>query len=120
MQRSPPDPSGAHAFREDPIMIRHFPAVAAVLLVLAPWSQACAQVKLDIAKITCNQFTLFKITDPQKIAIWLSGYYNAKKNNTVIDTQQFAANTEKLKGYCIMKPDITVIEAVEAVFKVSQ
>ena len=99
-------------------MIRYSRAAAA-LLALAPWIPAGAQVKLDIAKITCNQFTLFKITDPQKIAIWLSGYYNAKRNNTVIDTQQFAANTEKLKGYCIMKPDITVIEAVEAVFKVS-
>src|SRR5215468_4403489 len=59
-----------------------------LLVALLSAGSAQAQVSLDISKITCDQFTLFKVTDPRNIAIWISGYYNGKRNNTVIDTQQ--------------------------------
>jgi hypothetical protein len=42
---------------------------------------APAQVSTDLAKITCNEFILFKVTDPTNIALWLSGRYSAKRNN---------------------------------------
>jgi hypothetical protein len=90
--------------------------VAALLLAALGGSGARAQVTVDVAKITCDQLTLYKITDPQNIALWLSGYYNAKRNNTVVDTQQLAANTQKIKQYCMLKPDSTVMQAVESVF----
>jgi hypothetical protein len=90
--------------------------VAALLLAALGGFGARAQVTVDVAKITCDQLTLYKITDPQNIALWLSGYYNAKRNNTVVDTQQLAANTQKIKQYCMLKPDSTVMQAVESVF----
>jgi acid stress chaperone HdeB len=90
--------------------------VAALLLAMLGGAGARAQVTVDVAKITCDQLTLYKITDPQNIALWLSGYYNAKRNNTVVDTQQLAANTQKIKQYCMLKPDSTVMQAVESVF----
>lgn len=90
--------------------------LAALLLAMLGGSGARAQVTVDVAKITCDQLTLYKITDPQNIALWLSGYYNAKRNNTVVDTQQLAANTQKIKQYCMLKPNETVMQAVELVF----
>ena len=56
---------------------------------------------LDVAKITCEQFTGYKITNPQNIAMWLSGYYNGKRGNTILDAQGLNANVKKLEGYCI-------------------
>jgi hypothetical protein len=97
-------------------MMRSKLALATVMLALAPWSGANSQVMVDVAKITCDQLTLYKITDPQNIALWLSGYYHAKRNDTVVDTQQLAANTKKIKDYCMLKPDATVMQAVETVF----
>ncbi len=47
---------------------------------------AHAQVTIDVSKITCEQYILYSVADPKDIAMWLSGYYNAKRNNTVIDT----------------------------------
>ena len=29
-----------------------------------------AQVLIDVSKITCEQFILWKVTDPDKIALW--------------------------------------------------
>jgi hypothetical protein len=50
---------------------------------------------------------------PQNIAIWLNGYYNGKRGNTVLDTQGLNANAKKLEEYCIRNPQMMVITAVE-------
>jgi len=88
---------------------------AALILVLAPCSIARAQVTIDVAKITCDQYVLFKVTDPRNIAIWLSGYYHGKRNDTVLDTQQLTAYADKVKSFCLQKPQATVMQAVESV-----
>src|SRR5689334_393038 len=89
--------------------------IATTLLGLSPWSGAGAQVTVDVAKITCDQFTLYKITDPQNIAIWISGYYHGKRNTTTVDTQQLSGILQKVKDYCNLKPQDTVMHAVETV-----
>ena len=71
---------------------------------------------IDVAKITCDQFTAYRITDPRNIAIWLSGYYNGKRDNMIIDTQVFNENYTKLRDFCIRNPQLTVIQAVERLF----
>jgi acid stress chaperone HdeB len=97
-------------------MTRFKLVVAAFVLALAPSLPAQAQVTLDVTKITCEQFTLYKITDPRNIAIWLSGYYHGKRDSTTVDTQQLTANVKKITDYCIMKPQETVWNAVETIF----
>ena len=97
-------------------MMRFKLVAAACVLVLAPCLPARSQVTLDVTKITCEQFTLYKITDPKNIAIWLSGYYHGKRDSTTVDTQQLAANLKKITDYCIMKPQETVWHAVETTF----
>ena len=58
-----------------------------VMAVVVAGPAAQAQVSVDMAKITCQQFVSFKIADPKLIAIWLSGYHNGKRANTLIDPQ---------------------------------
>jgi acid stress chaperone HdeB len=79
-------------------------------------SAAQAQVTIDVAKITCEQFRNYTITDPNNIALWLSGYYNGKRNNTVIKVETFKENVEKVKDYCITHPSVTVMQVVEMLF----
>ena len=71
---------------------------------------------LDLAKVTCDQWSGYKITNPQNIALWLSGYYHGKRGNTVLDTQGLTANTQKLRDFCITNPQFPVMEAAEKVF----
>jgi hypothetical protein len=91
--------------------------MTAMLLTLATWSGAGAQVTIDVAKITCDQFTLYKVTDPQNIAIWLSGYYHGQHNDTAVDTQELAAYLQKVKDYCNLNPQVRVMQAVESMLK---
>jgi len=74
---------------------------------------AHAQVMLDVSKVTCDQWAGYKITNPQNIALWMSGYYNGKRGNTSLDTQGLAADIAKLRDLCITNPQLPVMQAVE-------
>jgi acid stress chaperone HdeB len=75
-----------------------------------------AQVAIDVAKLTCHQFATFKVAHPDKIAIWLNGYFHGKRGDMVVDSQELAGNTDKIKEYCIKNPDLPLIQAVETLF----
>jgi hypothetical protein len=59
-----------------------------------------------------------KFTDYRYIALWMSGYFNGKKDNTVIDPQKLAADSERLYQYCLGlgKPDELVFNAAVDLF----
>ena len=86
-----------------------------LVLTLGVISDARAQVTIDVAKITCKQFRSYEITNPRNIAIWLSGYYNGKKGNTIISVDVFKASVDKVSDYCITNPTVTLMQAVDTV-----
>jgi hypothetical protein len=84
------------------------------MLAAAAGPTAQAQVSLDMAKVTCEQFILNKITLPKYIAMWLSGYYNGKRDNTVIDPQALEKNEDTVKDYCYTHMSTPLMQAAEA------
>jgi acid stress chaperone HdeB len=93
-------------------------AVLGLLLAVASASSAKAQATIDVSKITCDQYVHSKISTPNYIAAWLSGYYNAKRNNRLIDTQALQDNVSKLQNYCYEEKNfkVPVMKAIEEVF----
>jgi hypothetical protein len=83
--------------------------VTLATLVAAP---SHAQITVDFAKITCKQLFSLKVK-PEDVAIWLSGYYNAKGDNTVIDVERLKDNAKRIKRDCLYGNAGTVMEAVE-------
>lgn len=82
------------------------------LLLVAPTVHA--QTAIDVMKITCKQFVLLKVADPDKLALWLSGYFHAKRDSTTVDVQLLKEQPENLKRYCLHKDkDATLMQAVE-------
>ena len=92
-------------------------AIAAVAAALVLGSPAHAQVTLDVTKITCEQFAAYKITNPDFIAVWISGYFHGTRGEMVLDTQQLVANAKKLENYCLKNPEVLVMKAVETLGK---
>ena len=76
-----------------------------------------AQVTVDVTKVNCDQFVHHKISEPRLIAAWLSGYYNAKRNNRVLDLQTFEENMSKVTNFCSDEKNfkVPVMRAVEQV-----
>jgi acid stress chaperone HdeB len=85
-----------------------------VALLAAPVAQA--QVSIDISKITCEQFLGHKIVNPNYLAMWLSGYYNAQRGNTTIDTETLEAQISTLKEHCLRNLKTPVMQAIDTLF----
>jgi acid stress chaperone HdeB len=94
-----------------------YPGITAMLLAGMP---VHAQVTVDISKITCEQFWLRKVANPEKVAIWLSGFYNGKTGNTVIDTPNLEIAGRDVADYCRMNFNQTLMQAAEAVMAASK
>jgi hypothetical protein len=90
-------------------------AAAGTASIFAAASVARSQVTLDVAEVTCEQFTRYKISNPENIAIWISGYYAGVHGDTVIDTLTVMANARKLQDYCFHNQERRVLEAVEEI-----
>jgi acid stress chaperone HdeB len=97
-------------------MIKLVLVLSGLIFALDTIPTARAQVTLDVSKITCEQLRSYRITRPENIAIWLSGYYHGKRDSTTLDTQALVANARKLQTYCGRNPQTLVIQAVETLF----
>jgi hypothetical protein len=91
-------------------------AISLGLLVVVS-SPLGAQVTLDVSKLTCEQFAMYKVTNPKYLAVWLSGYDHGRRGDVIIDMQQLVANTEKLEDYCLKNPNVPMMQAVETILK---
>ena len=75
-----------------------------------------AQVLIDVSKLNCHQFATYKVASPDKIAIWLNGYFHGKRGELTIDTQELEGDADKIQEYCIKNPDALLTQAVEVIF----
>jgi|SRR5215470_9545349 len=87
--------------------------IGLTLLASAP---ARAQVTVDITKITCRQFLVGRAVSTNAMALWFSGYYNGKRNVTLVDMGTLRSSAEKVKDFCRLHQEETVMNAVESVF----
>src|SRR2546421_13034445 len=122
-------------------MIVHcIPFVTAVVLSSTVFAMVSvqAQVSIDGSKITFGEYVHDKIPTSDfvsfsavgslplearsmlsrwLIANWLSGYYHAKRNNWIIDSESFEDNVSKLTNYCYDEKNfkVPIMEAIERV-----
>jgi hypothetical protein len=64
---------------------------------------------IDMGKLRYDEFGRVYLDQFVFIDAWLSGYYHAKSNKTVVDLKQIAANTQKVLQFCKSNPTVTVI-----------
>jgi hypothetical protein len=88
----------------------------ALAIVLGATAAAHAQETVDVAKITCDQFLAGKIADSRSVTIWLSGYYNGMRNNTILDVSALQSDAKDVMDYCITHPNVILMNAVKILF----
>jgi acid stress chaperone HdeB len=83
------------------------------LLALSFASPSQAQVMIDMSKITCDQLLHGHQDSVVAIAMWLSGYYHAKRHTTIVDLNQFGNNADVVAQYCVNHPKMRVMAAID-------
>jgi hypothetical protein len=80
-------------------------------------SSAIAQTSIDVEKMTCEQFNAFRIADPERIAIWLSGYYHGTRKDPVLQVQSLQDNYSKVREFCFENRKRQLLDAVQRVLR---
>jgi hypothetical protein len=92
------------------------PLLTSALFLFAQVPTMQAQVTVDVVKITCEQLLMEKLPWTERdVVLWLSGYYNGKRNNTIIEPETIKKDEEKVNSYCYGHRDTTVMDAVKNV-----
>jgi HdeA/HdeB family protein len=96
---------------------RKVKSIFTLLAFLVPISVS-AQMTIDVGKISCSQFLKYKITQPDNLSIWLSGYFHGKTNSTLLEREDFKENITKLKKACILSEnsELPVMQMAEKLF----
>jgi acid stress chaperone HdeB len=90
--------------------------LTSALFVLAQIPAPQAQVTVDVAKITCEEFMMQKLAwTSRDIELWFSGYFHGTRNNPIVDVETTKENEEKLNSCCYKHGEATVLDAVKNV-----
>jgi len=107
-------------FSEGTLMRTRPTLTAAILISGICWAPLCtsaarAQVTIDASKITCDQFVHSKILPVRIMAAWLSGFYQGKNDNRIVDPQRFQENLNKIETFCYQEKNFKtpVMQAIE-------
>jgi hypothetical protein len=95
---------GEHLMKALPVMI-------IPLLAILAGTDVSAQT-VDVAKLTCKQFLIGDIIRRDYLALWLSGYYNGTRNDTVVATDTVQKIANKVDAYCEANLDATLMDAI--------
>ena len=72
---------------------------------------------VDMAKLTCAEMTKSYVDEIIVTGAWMSGYFNGKNNNTVVDIKQLSLNSKNVITFCGSNPTVTIMDAVQKVAK---
>jgi acid stress chaperone HdeB len=97
-------------------MSKYMLGVCGLVLAAIMAPAAHAQVTIDFSKITCEQFIGYKVINPTQLAMWLSGYYNGQRGNTIIDTEKLSAQTSQLQDHCLRNLKEPIMQAIDKMF----
>ena len=90
--------------------------LTSTLFLFAQMPTMQAQDTVDVAKITCQQILKEELASPtHDIVLWLSGYYNGKRNSTIINLRTINDDEKKVRIYCYKNLDTTVLDAIKNV-----
>jgi hypothetical protein len=88
--------------------------VAAAALLIAN-SVAAEDSKVDLSKLTCNQFTAYNNENRGLVMMWFEGYYTDDEDQAIIDFQKMAGDLAQVLIYCGNNPDADMVTATDGI-----
>jgi hypothetical protein len=78
---------------------------------------AAAQIQLDMNRVTCKDYLGYSPESRDFIRFWMSGYYNAAANSSVLNYDRLQSNSARVKTYCKTHKSATLPNAIQEVAK---
>ena len=76
---------------------------------------AAAQIRLELNQVTCKDYLGYSQQSRNFIRFWMSGYYNAAANSSVLDYDRLQSNSAKVMSYCKTHKSASLPTAIQEV-----
>ncbi len=91
-----------------------------ILSILLVAAALCAPLpveaqKLDLAIVTCKDFTAIDKQTVGMILMWLEGYYSEENASPIVSFDKMRADGGKISEYCVKNPGRSVFTAADEV-----
>ena len=83
------------------------------ILAIGAAIPAKAQVVIEMSLITCKQYMASDSERQELIASWMSGYFSASKNLSVVDFGYVERNRKVVGAYCKKHPGERLMSAIQ-------
>ena len=71
--------------------------------------------KVDLANVTCKQFTTLPKDTMWTVTAWLDGYYTDDEDPTLIEIEKLKAKAEQLLSFCTENPTASLLAVAQDV-----
>lgn len=96
----------------------------AIVLALLGAASSCmpaqAQVTYDMAKVTCADYNAMDPIAAQNTAAWMSGWFNQRLGNAVINLEGYRQNVANVGGWCASNPSANIMAGLQAAINNAQ
>ena len=89
--------------------------VVAAALMGVSLLPAAAQIRLDMNRVTCKDYLEYSPESRNFIRFWMSGYYNAAANSSVLNYDRLQDNSARVMAYCKTNKSATLPTAIQRV-----
>lgn len=92
--------------------------VPALLALAGPVRAQQPAQQLDLATVTCKEFTTTDKETVGLVLMWLQAYYTEQDAKPVVDFAKMKSDGEKIGAYCDKNPGHSIITAADEVMDI--
>ena len=74
--------------------------VVSAIVLIAATLPSTAQVSVNMNQITCRDWLGYSPGVRNSVRFWMSGYYGAAANNSIVDYDRLQRDTARVVAYC--------------------
>jgi HdeA/HdeB family len=89
-------------------------SMSGFMLLVSPAISGQAQ-KIDLANLTCKQFTTLPKDTMWTVTAWLDGYYTDDEDPTLVEIEKLKAKAEQLLSFCTDNPKASLLAVAQDV-----
>lgn len=90
-------------------------SVAAAIFLVTAAQLSMAQITVDMNQVSCGRWLGYNPEERDFVRFWMSGYYNAAANSSVLNYERFQKNSAKIVAYCKKNKSKTLPTAIKNV-----
>jgi HdeA/HdeB family len=75
-------------------------ALLSSVMIAVTFSPAASQTIIEMSALKCSDYLESPPVRQEQYAAWMSGYFDAERNMSLVDLEKYAANRKRVEEFC--------------------